>query len=82
MAIISTKQQINRKKCFTQNPLFVILTPHKQKQRRNTMTKVALTKEQEIEQAYAQLQAQERQAKEAAWKQADKELEHQKPSSV
>lgn len=46
------------------------------------MTKVALTKEQEIEQAYAQLQAQERQAKEAAWKQADKELEHQKPSSV
>jgi len=46
------------------------------------MTQVALTKEQEIEQAYAQLKAQERQSKEAAWKQADKELEHQKPSSV
>lgn len=46
------------------------------------MTQVALTKEQEIEQAYAQLQAQEKQAKEAAWKQADKELGHQQKSSV
>jgi hypothetical protein len=35
------------------------------------MTQVVLTKEQEVEQAYAQLQAQEKQAKEAAWKQAE-----------
>lgn len=46
------------------------------------MTQSTMTKEQEIDQAYAQMQAQEKQAKEAAWRQADKELEHQKPSSV
>lgn len=35
------------------------------------MTQATMTKEQEIDQAYAQMQAQEKQAKEAAWKQAE-----------
>lgn len=35
------------------------------------MTQSTMTKEQEIDQAYAQMQAQEKQAKEAAWKQAE-----------
>lgn len=35
------------------------------------MTQSTMTKEQEIEQAYVQMQAQEKQAKEAAWKQAE-----------
>lgn len=35
------------------------------------MTQVTMTKEQEIDQAYAQMKAQERQAKDAAWKQAE-----------
>lgn len=37
------------------------------------MTQSTMSKEQEIEQAYAQLQAQEKQAKEDAWKQAETE---------
>jgi hypothetical protein len=37
------------------------------------MTQATLTKEQEIEQAYAQLQAQEKQAKNSAWEQAEKD---------
>lgn len=35
------------------------------------MTQVVLTKEQEIEQAYAQMKAQEKQDKEAAWAKAE-----------
>jgi hypothetical protein len=46
------------------------------------MNQATMTKEQEIEQAYAQLQAQQKQAKESAWKQADKELGHQQKQSV
>ena len=46
------------------------------------MTQVALTKEQEIEAAYAQMKAQEQKDKDSAWKQADKELGHQQKSSV
>jgi len=46
-------------------------TSHKQKQRRNTMTQVALTKEQEIEQAYAQLKAQEKQERDAVWERVE-----------
>ena len=46
------------------------------------MTQVALTKEQEIEQAYAQLKAQEQKDKDLAWQKADKEMGHQQKSSV
>lgn len=43
------------------------------------MTQVALTKEQEIEQAYAQLKAQEKQERDAVWDRAEAE---QNKSSV
>lgn len=41
-----------------------------------------MTKEEEIEQAYAQQAAQKTADKENAWKQADKELQHQQKQSV
>ena len=37
------------------------------------MTKATMTKEQEIDQAYAQMKAQERQVKDAAWNRAEAE---------
>lgn len=46
------------------------------------MTVQTLTKQQEIDQAYAQLAAQKSAEKESAWRQADKELQHQQKQSV